>query len=490
MSTDNIVDELKKHNYTNFKSIIRELLQTACSDCSQEVMQIIDDYDKKNLNILNTECPDADVCIALGTHNDLIEKHFDNFQNFDHAIKFEKIGSDSANGFVILIGYEKDGYKANTILKSSQKKIFDNLYYEYLVGEFLNKQSKYFSCFVKTYGVFKYENESTYTSIKNCNNASNCNIQVLKSGLSIISDAYTDIDKNLKESCKSPTDMAILIQSLKGAKSMEEKLQEDDFVKNDLILTLFQIYMPLSCLADKFTHYDLHLNNVLLYEPKENSFIEYHYHMGPNDKNQDEIVTFKSSYISKIIDYGTSYFNNIEKNLHSDLIHDKVCEFNECTYNGDNCGKSQGYISLDKLYDSVANKISSQKNKSYDLLLLNNIYIILEEKFKIINNKQTSNLNVNERKIFNESKSKFSIVELLLVRVYESDPFGEIGKEQESKDDNKIRNVIDACEKLKFFINSYYKKYNDENYQTKIKIGDLHIYSDCKTQIKFIPVGK
>ena len=38
--------------------------------------------------------------------------------------------------------------------------------------------------------------------------------------------------------------------------------------------------MPLSIIKNNFTHYDLHYENVFLYEPLKNKYIEYHYYKG------------------------------------------------------------------------------------------------------------------------------------------------------------------------------------------------------------------
>ena len=45
--------------------------------------------------------------------------------------------------------------------------------------------------------------------------------------------------------------------------------------------------MPLATLSDVFTHYDLHLDNILLYEPIKNGYITYNYHL-----NSGKIIKF------------------------------------------------------------------------------------------------------------------------------------------------------------------------------------------------------
>jgi hypothetical protein len=87
-------------------------------------------------------------------------------------------------------------------------------------------------------------------------------------------------------------------------------------------------------LSQVFTHYDLHYENVMLYEPVKGKHIEYNYHY------PDHTVTFNSKYIVKIIDSGRSFYNDTSE---SDKI---ICsEF----------------------------PFSREYNKSTDLMLLNNV---------------------------------------------------------------------------------------------------------------------
>ena len=58
-------------------------------------------------------------------------------------------------------------------------------------------------------------------------------------------------------------------------------------------------------LFDVYTHYDLHLHNVLLYSPKENSYIDFCYTLPGGEK-----IQFNCPYLVKIIDYGKSFFND------------------------------------------------------------------------------------------------------------------------------------------------------------------------------------
>ena len=358
-----------------------------------------------------------------------------------------------------------------------------------MVGEFLNKQLLYFLCFIKTYGLFKYKDDLTYEHIEQCSTVNDCNIDKLQSGLQSVTDAITDIDTNLKNSCVNPTHTAVLTEYIKDSISIKDKLLDNKFVSDDLLYALFQIYMPLSCLANKFTHYDLHWHNVLLYEPNKDGYIQYNYHIGPNES---DVVSFKSSYIVKIIDYGRSYFDN--GTLTSENVYEKVCNIKECDENNLNpiiptltCGKAKGYYWLSPFILPT----SSNKNISHDLRLLN---IILNAKYywyipkdlqhdaqKVKDyfksnfpDKKIEDLN---KKIVTEINGKLTNLKLIYNEfecTFNGYP-------------NFVVNVTDACKILQDMIKEdVNKNANNKAYEGKNLIDDIHIYSDGKTPMKFL----
>jgi hypothetical protein len=113
----------------------------------------------------------------------------------------------------------------------------------------------------------------------------------------------------------------------------------------------------------KFTHYDLHTDNVILYEPVPGKYIQYHY------QTETGVISFRSPYIAKIIDYGRSYINDGET---SKDIYDKVCKLKKCD---PNCGVDKGF-SMFKLSNEehLYHIVSQKKNESHDLRFL---YMVL-----------------------------------------------------------------------------------------------------------------
>ena len=108
-------------------------------------------------------------------------------------------------------------------------------------------------------------------------------------------------------------------------------------------------------LSNEYTHYDLHTNNVLLYKPVNGKYIQYHYHLPDGT-----VVSFKSRYIVKIIDYGRSYIDGSMRD------YKQICRIAECK---PNCGFYAGHAYLTP--DPDMNYInSSLSSKSHDLRLL------------------------------------------------------------------------------------------------------------------------
>ena len=212
--------------------------------------------------------------------------------------------------------------------------------------------------------------------------------------------------------------------------------------------------MPLSFLSETFTHYDLHDKNVLIYEPKKNEYIHFHYHIN------NKIISFKSSYIAKLVDYGRCYFYESRFN-NSLYIHEQLCKINACNKRG-HCGEDVGYSWLSPL-DNEFFVNSYKKNHSHDLRLLSIIRTILNKNNKI--------------------KNKLEYLKTVLDKVVFKKPFG---TKEENNSFFYIHTVNDAYTNFESIINSpYFQNKNRELYIHKKKIGDLHIYID--KYMDFIP---
>ena len=155
-------------------------------------------------NYLKTVCTNTGQCIAFGLEQQKVRSVFDNFTDFDHLVDAKIIGRPSANGFVLDLQYQNKNFTTNAILKSSISSTSDNLYYEYLVGLFLNKAGLTVPCFLETYHLFTYNDDAlknslqesdgkkidvrlfTSLTLSNCNNDNNISI----------SDSYSNSNSN------------------------------------------------------------------------------------------------------------------------------------------------------------------------------------------------------------------------------------------------------------------------------------------------------
>jgi len=403
---------------------------------------------RRKAMFLKAVCLDSGACLAFGTYANEIKKHFGGFANFEYATApIKRIGNPSSNGFINEIQYDHRGYKAYAVLKSSVKPSSDNLMYEYIVGQYVNKLNKRFPCFVETYGYYIYNttlalnSKTVWNFLKDSKITEN--MDTIKKGL--ILQKTTDYAK----ACKQSKFLAILIQHLKGILPIKDRFRSPRFVKYELANVLFQIYMPLSILGNSFTHYDLHHENVNLYEPEKDSYIQFHYHI-----NEKKLYSFKSKYIAKIIDYGRSYFKDEEAGIDSKRIHTDLCKEDKCK---PSCGYNKGFSWMsDSPVPSSSYWISSQKrNKSHDLRLLNEVKI-------------GTKANTTDQYLPSELKT-------LLQKLKYDNHYGT--PEMAQGFPNSIQNVFDAAMALGNIISLPEQiQQNETGYLGKNKLGDLHIY--------------
>ena len=269
------------------------------------------------------KCPDSIECIGMGEEIFSINAFFNNFTDFsliDESIDSKKIGDVSANGFIYKLSYLKDGYSSVAILKSTQNVNSDNLMYEYNVGLFINGVCPYYTCFLETYGLFKYKNLQDYDNFKSKDKVSKIELN----------DSLTGIPLNYAIGCPNSLTISLLVQYVNGislADLIKKNIRDPKFVNYDLWCILFQIYYALSAIRENFTHYDLHTDNVMVYEPSKDTYITYNYYLPKGD------ITFKSRYIAKILDYGHSYFNTgypggSSVDVYIKTLHTKPCDSN------------------------------------------------------------------------------------------------------------------------------------------------------------------
>lgn len=325
-------------------------------------------FDKKIVKYLNSICTDSGECLAFGRESAEIRNIFDDFIDFKHLKKVEKVGQPSANGFVLNLHYETMSYKANALLKSSQGTMSDNLFYEYLVGiHFINKVNEVFPCFTETYHLFKHKSIDTKRILKK--HSMNVNEYMTVLQLNNCDRTITNnIEECIDDSCENGENYAILVQYINNPISVDAFMKEhenDELFEQQMLCILYQIYYPLSYLKEDFTHYDLHTDNVLLYKLPDGKFVSIQY----KNTITGTIININTNYIAKIIDYGRCFFSDFgdDNLLSSKSILKTVKESIVCKTNGFN---KIGFNFRDRNHTVENHYISCmKKNESHDLRL-------------------------------------------------------------------------------------------------------------------------
>jgi hypothetical protein len=439
-------------------------------------------------------CSNAGECMAIGRENDTIIEYFDGFTNFDYIkVPIIRIGKPSNNGFIHRIQYMRNGYSCYAILKSSQSAKADNLAYEYLVGQFINKQSKRFPCFVETYGFFYYKDVDSWNNMR---------MSLKMNDKTLFSESLMKIESGsnsfLKLACRIGERAALLIQDIPKSKALYDMLKpsiepvkkvrirnknynvyDDSFVENDLRYILFQVYFPLAALSSLFTHYDLHGDNVLVYELENQTCIEYRYHFYDGTS-----VSFKSKYIAKIIDYGRCYFLDTEAKYLSESesleIYENICKLSDC---GD-CGNKKGFGWMTHpKYNSCSNYYinSNVVNTSHDIRLIKIISDSATQLRNTLDPKSNYLINVLDEDMQN-----------LLVDIVYDETYGSRPRTSSYNPSHiwskKIQTVDDVIKLLRNSVNNPESmNQNGGNYSGMNCIGVLDIYDNLNRDMKFTP---
>ena len=297
--------------------------------------------------IIKKICPNTTECITFGTQSDQIKELFDEFKIPSKLINtsdIKQIGEKSENGVIYRLKYEIKDYNAYTIIKNAIDEDADNLYYEAVVGWYINSKMRYYPCFVETYDLYKNNNKrdpktNMIIDFKLHNleplfpepTASQA-AQQPKTLEEVETDFYKKITEaeKLIETCKEAETISLNIQYLENVTSLFEVLKKDIPIRMhiffDIFAYLYQVYAPLSMLSDEFTHYDLHASNVLIYSAGPTKYTKMIYHYPDNTT-----VEFNTLGVAKIIDYGRCYFkynDTINSEKFIDILEEKLEEIN------------------------------------------------------------------------------------------------------------------------------------------------------------------
>jgi len=245
---------------------------------------------------LQAECADSNFCFLFNKHTVKLKRYFYDFKFLTHLADVHEMMPNDASGEVrstqgrfYHFHFERAGYKAEAVLKNASQESNDNLYYEYVVGLFLNHYLKIFPCFVETYHLFQLPLEKR-ESIQYRRTLTNFFRRNLKAAPNM----------GLDEACAEPLSTCLLLQYVPNSVSLSALAEQD--LNLNIWGVLMQVFFTLSQLHGLFAHYDLHIDNLLLYETEPDTYITYHYHFG-----EEDVVQVDCQYLVKMIDYARCF---------------------------------------------------------------------------------------------------------------------------------------------------------------------------------------
>jgi hypothetical protein len=419
----------------------------------------------KKVEHFKTICNDSHYCLSLDIEQENIDKFFNYYIDFKYATSPIYTINEGNNGFIKKIIYNRNNYKSFAILKFQLKKKNDSLFYEYLVGTFLNNYTNKIPSFINTLGLYTYSSNS-FDELKK-------NDLTVKQIKEILTHQTINIyNPDIKLGCKY--NISILLEDVKPYYILDHMIKYINhytkFIEIELINCLYQLYFTLYYMNNYYTHYDLHLGNVLFYKPVSDGYIKFIY-----THNNGEKTIFNSQYIVKIIDYARSYFNN-QHNYNSKIIQQQVCSTPECL---PDCGDNYGYYWLNNNPSSKNSFISSkERNMSHDLRYLFELKKVFNKYNLNIDNYNSNLKDILSHVLYGVNIQKEKEKRYGTLEINETNY-----KQYEKLYPNTIKNVIDAKKYIQKKIT-----FNDDYFKQFRKIGELHIYEDGRN-MKYIMIN-
>ena len=420
-------------------------------------------------------------------------EYFENLRNYTLDIEKLDVDAESSNGYLYKLKYNiSDEIMYNVVLKIPQDGPSDNLVYEYLVGKCINEFCKFYPCFIKTYSIGRFISIDLHNELfrrigKDSTNTLDKYIELL--------DKH-NIENMILTGCKSNKFLTLFTQYISIKYSLKDYLKKYAYhpsglekwaIRNECIDQLYElttvlhmIYQLLSSFANKFTHYDLHLENVVLTEVPDNRFIHviFHYPDG-------SVLHYNMSYIPVIIDYGHCFVNcrQMNETMPSSVDIMKIVCNNDAIRNPKKpscrhtCGNLSGYhysTNLDEMDEfilaSAENNFKdyTRKNISHDCRLMHEILYYFD---------------------FNSlSKGNF-IVQNLVIGIFDNlaKMYNRFGTYEDGDESSKtINNIINASDKLTEIISQpEFNIHNDFLLREKKLYGTLHIWTDLSRPFEF-----
>jgi hypothetical protein len=433
------------------------------------------------LHLLKLELMDYMISVddKLILSTTIQEDIINNFSVSNIGKKLYYLRNNSSNGVLLGSSYKLDQtLSVKVIIKHNTNINNDNIYYEYLVGRCINRFKSMTPFFINTCGLYEY---STYLDIDTLVKNSRSEFYDI-SKLELKNNTSRNLLDKVLNACEG-REYGLVIQHINHRVSIadlcdiilsvleEEDEEEDQYNPEDLIMlinSLYLVYMTLDKWRNIFTHYDLHAENIILYEIPHIKYLEVIV------KYIDGEVKFNTNYVPIIIDYGRSYIDCdtfTEEILNSSKFLSKVCTTEQCP---SKCGNERGFNFVGEKNGEEFLPTSekdyfintARKNISHDLRLLS----ILRDYY---------NFHGLHSKLSGSNKDILgSFIDLLTSLKY--DRFGTA--ENLTVESDQILNVRHAHQKLKKIVESA-----TLDFSRREKYGTLTIYADTNQSFEFIP---
>ena len=195
--------------------------------------------------------------------------------SFNYFASGKGIGTESMNGFNFLLNdYRefKSGPKVycSSILKSSRNKNADNLFYEYVVGKYLNRYiSNNCPFFVHTHGLFQHHNGTEDIFFNKHKRKQELNKNDVKQLLPLLNNNLklnnTGRQQLFKLSYHEPQSLCILIESVPKPVTLHDMLRTMDrnFYTFSLVPIYFR-YIALFTSTDQNLHIMIYIQTIFL----------------------------------------------------------------------------------------------------------------------------------------------------------------------------------------------------------------------------------
>lgn len=236
-----------------------------------------------------------------------------------------RVFDGGVNGILFEILFKNEENQRKTcLLKCASTRLVDNLLYEFIAGYWgINNLiiTDNLSFFTRTYNLFEFKSTHKHDvivqpSITNTNDKFPRTVIELFSRLNVVN--VPTIEKTPPEEltqflqnkiCNNNALYATMIEYVPRAITLESfmvdmvNLSDASAGTNviNLIGILAQLQIQLAMINGRFTHQDLHLENIILYTAPKNSCFQFNF--------RRYNCTVKCQYLVKIIDYGRCTFN-------------------------------------------------------------------------------------------------------------------------------------------------------------------------------------